>query len=144
VVLVAVQPWLVRRLRARTRPAEEPDGPPEKGLVAAIACTGTYGGYFGAAQGVMLLAVLGVLDDPDPRRANAVKNLLSSAANLAAAIVFIVTGRVVWPAAIALGAGALVGGYIGGHGAQRLPAWVFRLLIIVVGIIAALSLVLRA
>jgi uncharacterized protein len=143
VVLVAVQPWLVRRLRARDRPAEAPDGPPGKGLLAAIACTGTYGGYFGAGQGVMLLAVLGILDDPDPRRANGTKNLLSTAANFAGAIVFIVTGRVVWPAALALGAGALVGGYIGGHGAQRLPAWVFRLLIILVGIVAVLSLVLR-
>ncbi len=143
VVLVAIQPWLVRRLRARDRPAEAPDGPPGKGLLAAIACTGTYGGYFGAGQGVMLLAVLGVLDDPDPRRANGVKNLLSTAANLAGAIVFIVTGRVVWPPALALGVGALVGGYIGGHGAQRLPAWVFRVLIVLVGIIATLSLVLR-
>jgi uncharacterized protein len=143
VVLVAVQPWLVRRLRARDRPAEAPEGPPSRGLIAAIAGAGTYGGYFGAGQGVMLLAILGVLDDPDPRRANGVKNLLSFTANTAAALVFIVTGRVVWPAAIALGAGALVGGYIGGHGAQRLPAWVYRVLIILVGIIATLSLVLR-
>jgi uncharacterized membrane protein YfcA len=111
--------------------------------MAAIAGTGTYGGYFGAAQGVLLMAVLGVLENSDPRRANAVKNLLASAANIAAAIVFVATGRVVWPAALALMAGAMVGGYLGGHGARRLPAVVFRVLIIVVGVLALVSLIVR-
>jgi len=143
VVLVAVQPWLVRRLNARDSARETPQGPPSPGLLAAIAGTGTYGGYFGAAQGVMLLAVLGVLDDTDPRRANGVKNLLAFSANTAAAIVFMVTGRVVWPAAVAIAVGAVVGGYIGGHGARRLPQWVFRILIIAVGVIALVSLALR-
>jgi uncharacterized protein len=143
VVLVAVQPWVVRRLNARDSARETPQGPPSPGLLAAIACTGTYGGYFGAAQGVMLLAVLGVLDDTDPRRANGVKNLLASLANTAAAIVFIATGRVVWPAALAITAGAVIGGYIGGHGARRLPQWMFRVLIIAVGVIAMLALALR-
>jgi len=143
VVLVAVQPWLVRRLHARDSARETPQGPPSPGLLAAIAGTGTYGGYFGAAQGVMLLAVLGVLDDTDPRRANGVKNLLAFSANTAAAIVFMLTGRVVWPAAVAIAVGAVVGGYVGGHGARRLPQWVFRILIIAVGVIALVSLALR-
>lgn len=143
VVLVAIQPLVVTRLKERDSGRETPTGPPGTGLLAAIAGTGTYGGYFGAAQGVLLLAVLGILDDTDPRRANGVKNLLTFAANSAAALVFIVTGRVVWPAAIAIGVGAIVGGYIGGHGARRLPQWMFRLIIMGVGIAAALSLLLR-
>lgn len=143
VVLVAVQPWLVRRLSARDSSRETPEGPPGPGLLAAIAGTGTYGGYFGAAQGVVLLAILGVLDDTDPRRANGVKNLLAFTANTAAALVFMVTGRVVWPAAFAIMVGAVVGGYVGGHGARRLPSWMFRVLIIVVGVIALVSLAVR-
>ena len=143
VVLVALQPWLVRRLRARDLTMSTPQGPPSAPLMAAIAGTGTYGGYFGAAQGVMLMAVLGVFDDTDPRRANGVKNLLAFAANTAAALVFILAGTVEWPAAIAISFGAIVGGYLGGHGARRLPSWVFRGLIIAVGIIACLSLLVR-
>lgn len=143
VVLVAVQPWLVRRLNARDTEREVPQGPPSPGLMAAIAGTGTYGGYFGAAQGVMLFAVLGVLDDTDPRRANGVKNLLAAMANTGAALVFILSGRVVWPAAIAIAAGSVVGGYLGGHGARRLPQWMFRVLIVVVGLIAMVSLAVR-
>jgi uncharacterized protein len=143
VVLVAVQPWLARRLAARDADRETPQGRPRPALMAAIAGTGTYGGYFGAAQGVLLMAVLGVLENADPRRANGVKNLLASAANIAAAIVFVATGRVVWPAALALMAGAMVGGYLGGHGARRLPAVVFRVLIIVVGVLALVSLAVK-
>ena len=143
VVLVAVQPWVVRRLSARDAGRETPQGPPGPALLGALAGTGTYGGYFGAAQGVLLMGVLGVLDDTDPRRANGVKNLLAFVANTAAAVVFVSTGRVVWPAALALMAGAMVGGYVGGHGARRLPAAAFRVLIIVVGIIAIVSLLVR-
>lgn len=143
VVLVAIQPVLVKRLGERDRDRGVPEGRPSAKLFAAIAGTGTYGGYFGAAQGVLLFAVLGVLDDTDPRRANGVKNLMATAANVAAAIVFIVTGRVVWPAALALAAGAIIGGYIGGHGAKRLPQWVFRTLIIIVGVVATISLLVR-
>jgi uncharacterized membrane protein YfcA len=143
VVLVAVQPWVVGRLSARDSGRETPQGPPSAGLLAAIAGTGTYGGYFGAAQGVLLLAVLGVLDDTEPRRANGVKNLLAFTANTAAAAVFVATGHVVWTASVALALGAVVGGYVGGHGARRLPAWAFRVLIIVVGLVALVSLLVR-
>ena len=143
VVLVAVQPWVVRRLSARDSREQTPTGRPSASLFAAIACTGTYGGYFGAAQGVLLLGVLGILDDTDPRHATGVKNLLAFTANTAAALVFVVTGRVVWPAVIALAIGAMVGGYIGGHGARRLPSWMFRVLIVAVGVIALISLLVR-
>ena len=104
--------WGRELIAARDADRETPQGRPRPALMAAIAGTGTYGGYFGAAQGVLLMAVLGVLENADPRCANGVKNLLASAANIAAAIVFVATGRVVWPAALALMAGAMVGGYI--------------------------------
>lgn len=145
VVLVAVQPWLSRRVAARRteHPPATRQGPPSAGLVASIAATGTYGGYFGAAQGVMLMAVLGLLDETDPRRANGVKNLLAFTANSAAALVFVVSGRVVWAAALAVMAGALVGGYVGGHGARRLPPQLFRVAIVLVGVVAMVSLLRR-
>ncbi|HET7901370.1 MAG TPA: sulfite exporter TauE/SafE family protein [Candidatus Nanopelagicales bacterium] len=143
VLLVAVQPWLVARLAARDAGRSTPDGPPKPSLLAAVAGAATYSGYFGAAQGVILLGVLGVLDDTDPRRANGVKNLLASMANTASTIVFVSTGRVVWPAALALMGASMVGGYIGGHGAKRLPVVVFRILIIGVGLFALVSLIVR-
>ena len=143
VVLVALQPFLSRWVKRHADEHGPSHARPTPGLIAAIAGTGTYGGYFGAAQGVLLFAVLGTLDDPDTRRTNGVKNLLATAANVAAAIVFITTGRVLWPAAIALMVGSIVGGYVGGHGAKRLPQWLFRALIIAVGVIAAVSLFLR-
>jgi len=143
VVLVAVQPWLVKRLAARDAGRETPEGPPRPRLLAAVAGAATYSGYFGAAQGVVLLAVLGILDDTDPRRANGVKNLLAAMANTASSLVFIATGRVVWPAALALMAASALGGYIGGHGARRLPVTVFRVLIVAVGLFALVSLIVR-
>jgi uncharacterized membrane protein YfcA len=98
---------------------------------------GVYAGYFGAAQGIILIAALTVLFDVDLQRSNAVKNVLQGVSNGAAALVFAVAGVVSWPAALALGVGASVGGLVGAPVARRLPDIVLRGAIVAVGLVAA-------
>lgn len=134
-VLVAVQPLVVRWLRSRDH-IDRRRMWPWSGSVAV------YGGYFGAAQGVMLMAVLSLVYDTDTQRSNAAKNILAATANLTAAAVFAVTGAVVWLAAVAVAIGSVPGGYVGGHVSRRLPNYVLRALVVLVGIGATLYLVL--
>jgi uncharacterized membrane protein YfcA len=137
VVLVAIQPWLARRL------AVEHDTYALGGPVAWIAVylIGIYGGYFGAAQGVLLIAVLGALVDAHLQRVNALKNVLAAVVNAVAAIVFIFLADVDWAIAAVLIVGATAGGYLGAHYGRRLPASVLRTFIIVVGLVALVMLV---
>ncbi len=135
VVLVAVQPALATRLR---RTAVKRQARPRT-LAVAIGGAGIYGGYFGAGQGVVLMGVLGLLYDADPQRANAAKNLMAGVANVTAAVVFVVAGRVWWMAAALIAVGAIVGGTFGARFARRLPPRVMRLLVVVIGVIAAVA-----
>jgi hypothetical protein len=137
VVLVAIQPWLARRL------AVEHDTYALGGPVAWIAVylIGIYGGYFGAAQGVLLIAVLGALVDAHLQGVNALKNVLAAVVNAVAAIVFIFLADVDWAIAAVLIVGATAGGYFGAHYGRRLPAAVLRTFIIVVGLVAFVMLV---
>ena len=109
-------------------------------LATLAAPVGAYGGYFGAAQGVILMALLGVFYDEDPQAANAAKNLLAATANAAAAIVFAFSGRVHWGVAAILAVSATLGGLTGGALARRASPALLRALVIVVGLIAAISL----
>lgn len=137
VVLVAIQPWLARRL------AVEHDTYALGGPVAWIAVylIGIYGGYFGAAQGVLLIAVLGALVDAHLQRVNALKNVLAAVVNAVAAVVFIFLADVDWGIAGVLVIGATAGGYFGAHYGRRLPASALRAFIIAVGMIALVMLV---
>jgi uncharacterized membrane protein YfcA len=132
VLLVAIQPYLSRRL------AVSHDAHPVGGPVAwvAVFAVGVYGGYFGAAQGILLIAVLGILVDAHLHRMNALKNVLVALVNGIAAAVFIVLAPVDWGIALVLLVGSSVGGYLAGrHGRNVSPA-VLRTFIIVVGVIA--------
>ena len=134
-LLVALQPVLARTVRAH-RAGHPRRVWPWTGLI------GVYGGYFGAAQGVMLMAALGLVYDADPQRANAAKNILAACANVTAALVFALAGAVSWLAALAVAAGSIPGGYVGGRIARRLPGTVLRALVVLIGIGATLYLVL--
>jgi len=139
-VLVVVQPRLVRSLRAR---GIDPASLPRRALVPVLFAVGIYAGYFGAAQGIILIAALGALYDPDLQSTNAAKNVLQGVSNTAAAVAFVVAGAVSWPAAIAIGAGAAVGGAIGAPFARRLPDPVLRGIIVAVGLVAAVVSIVR-
>jgi uncharacterized membrane protein YfcA len=129
-VLLLVGPLLRRSPAAPTAVA----GPPQRrlGRYLVIAPIGLYGGYFGAAAGVIMLAVLTLmLAGHSLARANAVKNVVLGAANAAASVVFAASGPVHWAAAAAVAAGSLAGGWIGPAVVRRAPAGRLRLLIAV-------------
>jgi uncharacterized membrane protein YfcA len=102
--------------------------------------TGIYGGYFGAAQGVILLAVLRLAFDDDLQRLNAVKNVLAGIANGVAAVLFIAVADVAWDAAALVAGGSIVGGFIGSAYGRRLPERWLRRIVIVSGTIVAVIL----
>ena len=101
---------------------------------------GVYGGYFGAAQGVLLMAFLGILLNEDLQQLNGVKNVLTGLVNLVAAVVFVLVSHVAWLAALALAIGSTMGGQVGGTYGRRLSPKVLRGFIIVVGTTAAVRL----
>lgn len=143
VVLVAVQPVLQRRV-------PEGDGAPVGGgrlaaLFAGAYATGTYGGYFAASQGVLQIGIFGFLLRESLQRLNAIKNVLTLTVNTVAAGAYVVvaTDRIDWAAAGLLAAGSLAGGAVGSRYGRRLPAWVLRTAIVVLGVIAIVVLVNR-
>lgn len=142
VVLVVIQPRVSRRMAAR-----RPDGAPRTRVGPAVSAatygTGVYGGYFGAAQGVLLLATLGLLIDDDLQRHNAVKNVLATLANLVSGIVFALVAPVSWPVVACVAGGSIVGGVIGSLVGRRLPPVVLRGVIVVVGVAALVQLLVR-
>jgi uncharacterized membrane protein YfcA len=140
VLLVVFGPRIQARVAAR---AEARGGLPEHGAAwvwPAIAGTGVYGGYFGAAQGVLLMAVLGIGVDDTMQRHNATKNVLAGLVNGIAALIFIVVAHPDWTVVALIAAGSVVGGQIGATVGRRLPAAALRALIVVVGLVALVAL----
>ncbi len=135
--LITVQPVLVRRL---TR--ERGHGLSIIGL-AGVLLTGIYGGYFGAAQGVILIALLGIVLEEHLQRLNALKNVLAGLANVVAALLFISVTHVAWGAAGLLAAGSIVGAQVGAHYGRRIPAQVLRWTVVGVGTTVAIVLLVR-
>jgi uncharacterized membrane protein YfcA len=150
-VLVIVQPWLSRRLAERRADESRPGG--RRGPVLlwlGILVIGVYGGYFGAAQGVLLLAVLGLGLAEGLNRANAVKNALALVTNLVSGLVFVLLpitpwadpeARISWPAVLAIAVGSVLGAQVGGRVGRRLPPTVYRVVIVAVGVAAIVVLV---
>jgi uncharacterized membrane protein YfcA len=103
--------------------------------------TGVYGGYFGAAQGVLLMGIFGVLLADSIQRHNALKNVLAGLVNLVAAIVFVATAHIDWTAAGLIALGAIIGGLLGARVGRRLSPPVLRAVIVIVGLIAVVKLV---
>jgi uncharacterized membrane protein YfcA len=141
-VLVLVQPWLSRRMAARRERLGRGDRPPHGSvwLWFTVALAGVYGGYFGAAQGVLLIAVLGIgLSEMLPR-INAIKNVLSAIVNGVAGVVFVLISHVNWWAAAAIAVGSVLGAQLGGPVGRRLPPLVYRIVIVAVGVAAIVNL----
>jgi uncharacterized protein len=134
-VLVVAQPRLSAWLGGRQR---HPHGGPW--LWLGVLATGVYGGYFGAAQGVVLLALLGIFLNEDLQRVNAVKNVLAGIVNASAALLFIAVAHVDWWAALYIAVGSTIGGLLGASIGRRLPALALRVLIVVVGVAAIVKL----
>jgi uncharacterized protein len=141
-VLVILQPFISKRLAMRRArlglDADHVYGPVL--LWLAVAVTGVYGGYFGAAQGVLLIAILGIGFAESLARINAIKNVLATIINGIAAVVFVIVSEVNWPAAIAIAVGSVLGAQVGGRVGRKLPPTVYRVIIVAVGITAIVSL----
>ncbi len=136
-VLVVLQPRINRLLAERKITAWR-----EKGILTPIAiyATGVYGGYFGAAQGILLLGILGVALPQDLHRTNALKNVLAGLVNGVAGLYFALVAHVAWAPAGIIAAASIVGGQLGAHYGRRLAPGVLRALIVVVGATAIVHL----
>jgi uncharacterized membrane protein YfcA len=143
-VLAAVQPRVAAAVALRraargadrAEPGSEAVGPM---LLLGILLAGIYGGYFGAAQGVILLVLLGLALGGPVNGLNGVKNVLAGTANLVSAVLFIVIADVDWQAAAIVAVGATIGGGLGGRYGRRLPSSALRVILVAVALIAALS-----
>ncbi|HEX9124182.1 MAG TPA: sulfite exporter TauE/SafE family protein [Actinomycetota bacterium] len=135
-LLLAVQER-VRAVLVR-RATERSGGDPHEAWVLVPAFVASvYGGYFGAGLGVIVLAVLGLVIDDTLTRINALKQALSFAVNVTAALFFLFSGKVVWSAALVMAAGAVAGGVIGGRLAGRIPAGSLRRAVVAIGVAVA-------
>jgi hypothetical protein len=103
-------------------------------LMVGVFLTGIYGGYFGAAQGVILIALLAIFIDDDLQRLNGTKNALALTVNAVSGIFFIATTHIAWPVVGLIAAGSVIGGQVGGRYGRRLPAAALRWTIVVVGL----------
>ena len=134
-LLMAAQPWMSARLEAQGRRLHG-----GAGLLAGVFLTGIYGGYFGAAQGVILIALLAIFIDDDLQRLNGAKNVLACIVNGVAGLFFIATTHIAWSVVGLIAAGSIIGGQIGGTYGRRLPASILRWVIVTVGLGVAVGL----
>ncbi|MGB6164188.1 MAG: sulfite exporter TauE/SafE family protein [Pseudonocardiaceae bacterium] len=129
-VLLGAQPWLARWIGE-----PEPDAPDRRAvLLPAVFLAAIYGGYFGGALGVILIAVLALTTRDDLRRLNAVKGVLSLIISVVSVVVFAIGAPVDWLVVTLLAPANLVGGFLGAKLVGRLPAPVLRAAVVVVGL----------
>lgn len=108
-----------------------------------VGLAGIYGGYFGAGLSVIVLAVLGLFLDETLTRLNAVKQAIAFSVNIAAAVIFVLSGKVDWGAAAVMAVGALIGGALGGRLAGRLKPVALRWMVVTIGVIVGLVYLIR-
>ena len=137
-VLVVLQPRLSAWVAARHAHL---GGVPENGapwVWPAVLLVGVYCGYFGAAQGVLMMAVLGIGVDDTLQRLNGVKNVLAALGNGVAGLVFVLAAfdTVDWTVVALIAAGSVIGGQLGAGVGRRLPPWLLRTVIVMVGAVA--------
>lgn len=137
-VLVLVQPKLSAWVAGRAKERRDRVGPL---ALAAVYLTGVYGGYFGAAQGVLLVGLLGVFLTDELQRLNAGKNVLVTIVNGAAAVIFVVFAHVAWLAVALIAAGTAIGGLIGAKIGRKLPPIALRIVIVIIGVLSAVKLI---
>ncbi|MDL5155378.1 sulfite exporter TauE/SafE family protein [Actinomycetospora termitidis] len=140
VLLVAVQPLLTKRLRDRDTGST---GHPWL-LYPLIFLVGVYGGYFTAAQGIMLVGVMGLLLDDPLQRLNAFKNALAAVVNLVAGAIYAVVAPIDWTVVLILAISSTVGGLLGARIGRKLSPVVLRVVIVVIGVVAIVDLLLTS
>ncbi|MCV7279172.1 sulfite exporter TauE/SafE family protein [Mycolicibacterium flavescens] len=138
-----IQAYARRRAEAAGQSAHDVSRLRMAAVVVATFLVGIYGGYFTAAQGILLIAAMGALLPEDMQRMNAAKNLLSLIVNIVAAVAYVAVAfdRISWVAAGLIAAGSLVGGFLGAHYGRRMSPTALRAVIVVVGLIGLWRLV---
>lgn len=143
--LVGIQPLVTKGLRRRTARRDvvpvhrETMGPVLTGMSGVV---GVYGGYFGAGQGVALVAVLGLGLDVPLSVINGLKTVAILCANIAATLVFVFIAPLEWTVVLLISIGSVLGGWIGAHVGRRLPPVLFRTLVVLFGYVVGLRLLL--
>ncbi|KAB7744507.1 TSUP family transporter [Nostocoides sp. F2B08] len=151
-VLIGVGAFLVvagprlQAAMARHRPAADGHGQtPGVALLVGVMLAGMYGGYFGAAQGVILIGLLSLLTTDPLQRINGYKNILATAANVVGALTFLVIApdRVVWEVVGLIALGSVAGGIVGAAVGRRIPTTPLRIVVLVISVIAIVAFVTR-
>jgi uncharacterized membrane protein YfcA len=133
-ILIALQPLVYKIFPKNTKILNL------KLIIPGFILAGIYVGYFGAGTGVILLAIYGLAGLSNIQQANGLKNLGSGTGNAVAAVIFILSGFVVWQLALSVAIGSIIGGALGGRFAQKLDASIFRIIILVIAIVASVYL----
>ena len=155
-VLVLIQPWLSGRVIARRKRLAEQNGADgaadgtgtragreRTGVVlgGGVIASAAYGGYFGAAQGVLVIGLLGTFLDESMQRVNGAKNVLVAVVNGVAAIIYIIFAHVAWLVVLLIAVGSTIGGLVGARYGRRLPPVALRIFIVVIGVISSVKLI---
>lgn len=149
-ILVVVQPPLQRWLKARREASgaaavtlDTMSKPRTAAVLVTVFACGIYGGYFAAAQGILLMGILGMLVPLAIQRMNALKNVLVLAVNVVSASTYVIVAtwgsgahELNWTAAGLVAAGSLVGGFLGAGIGRRLPPMLLRACIVALGLVA--------
>jgi uncharacterized membrane protein YfcA len=136
-LMVVVGPSIQRRTAAAQHEASTT--PLSRALLTAgIFMLGVYGGYFGAAQGILLVGLMGMILSDGIQRLTGIKNVLATLVNVVAALAFMViaTDHIDWSVVGLISCGTLLGGYLGAHYGRRLPPSALRVVILLIGTVA--------
>jgi len=137
-VLVLLQPRLSTWVAARQ---DRRAGTARAGLVGGVFLSAAYGGYFGAAQGVLVIGILGTFLGENLQRINGAKNMLVAIVNASAAVVFIAFAHVAWLVVLLIAVGSTIGGLLGARFGRRLPPIALRVFVVIIGVISAVKLI---
>jgi len=133
----------LRKRRGESVGVDPATQPPSALLLLFQFGIAVYGGYFGAGIGILMLAALGFMGFTNIHRMNGLKNWGGLCINVTAAVTFALMGLVDWPVAIAMAAGAMLGGYAGSRLAQRVSQELVRRVVVLIGFVASLWLFLQ-
>jgi len=146
-VLVLIQPWLSGRIIARRNRLAEQAAPAAGGrertspvLATGVFASAIYGGYFGAAQGVLVIGLLGTFLDESLQRVNGAKNVLVTIVNGVAAVVYIIFAHVAWLVVLLIAVGSTIGGLLGARYGRKLPPLALRMFVVAIGVISVVKL----
>lgn len=147
-VLVLIQPWLSGKVAGRRKRLAEQDGGDQTAggrispvLSAGVFGSAAYGGYFGAAQGVLVIGLLGTFLDETMQRVNGAKNVLVAVVNGTAAVVYIIFAHVAWLVVLLIAVGSTLGGLLGARFGRKLPPQALRIFVVLIGVISAVKLI---